>query len=119
MFDKIKPESIKSVRLVLSSVFSGAEVYFVGYDNEGKPEGIYFEKEWKEFCVNFLDMVGSWKKESYVDYGILDGTQWSLVVTTYDLKEIRIGGSNKFPNNFGKLRKLMLPYTLHRYKEED
>jgi len=118
MFNKIKPESIKSVKLVLSSVFSGAEVYFAGYDNEGKANGIYFENEWKEFCVNFLDLVKDWKKESYVDHNILDGTQWSLVVTTNDLEEIRVGGSNKFPNNFGKLRKLMFPYTLRRHKED-
>jgi hypothetical protein len=119
MFNKINVESIRSVRLVLSSVFLGPNVYFAGYDDEGKLAGIFYEKEWKEFCMNFLDIVKEWKKENYVDYTILDGTQWSLIVLTNDMKEIRISGSNKFPNNFGKLKKLMSPYPRDRNIEEE
>jgi hypothetical protein len=114
MFEELNLESIKSVKLVLSSVFSGPEVYFAGKDNEERLIGIYYDKDWKEFCTNFFDIVKDWKKESYVDPYTLDGTQWSLVVLKTDMTEIRIGGSNKFPKYFGKLKKLMMPYRKYR-----
>ena len=50
--------------------------------------------------------IGRWK-EDYCDPGILDGTQWHLVMDFADQGSVESGGSNAYPKNFKRFLDLM------------
>ena len=60
------------------------------------------DEEWLEFSKSLKRLdVANWKR-SYMDPHILDGTQWSFLVTT-ETSEIYSGGSNAYPEYFNGL----------------
>ncbi|WP_416688321.1 hypothetical protein ABXT44_04240 [Candidatus Pseudothioglobus sp. Uisw_041] len=60
------------------------------------------KSQWDEF-IDFLDRkkIWNWKKD-YLDYDVLDGSAWSLLIKTTSLK-IESHGTNKKPSNFNEL----------------
>ena len=62
---------------------------------------IYLDNDKASFLEQFRELhIGEWKKK-YVNYNVLDGTQWHLIIY-YDngKRPIRYYGSNAFPYNF-------------------
>jgi len=44
----------------------------------------------------------NWKKE-YIDYDVLDGTEWKLIITYSDEKPVEYRGSNAYPSKWDNL----------------
>ena len=65
-----------------------------------------FDISKEEFISKLTSLnIALWKRE-YVDYGVLDGTQWELVIHYDNGEKKKYEGSNDFPNEFGDLCKL-------------
>ena len=116
--DKIA--DIVSVELEYGGYFGGSErrkVLFEG--NDIKVEREFYNGAGNMGELLFLDMnkvmfleqlsdihIGEWKSK-YDNPGVLDGTQWMLVIEYSDGSKRRFWGSNAYPYNFRELLELM------------
>ena len=64
-------------------------------------------KEWEQF-FDVMDnlKVWSWKKD-YNDEGMLDGTQWELIIKIKEKRGRKIYGSNAYPEPKGTFKSLI------------
>ncbi|MCR5352919.1 MAG: hypothetical protein K6D98_01280 [Clostridiales bacterium] len=124
----------KDLRETVTSVYFSYGGFFGGYDNfliEKTQSGIVSNylhlpiatksrnpvsrelsyKEWEKLMNAFYSkmFVHEWDGE-YVNYDILDGTQWSLELRLEDGSVKRYHGSNAFPPYWEELKKLFEPY---------
>ena len=71
-----------------------------------------FLRDRRKFLKRFsLINVEKWK-EDYLNKNVLDGYQWGLKVTYNDGTQKISGGSNAYPKEFGRLKKLFNDITL-------
>ncbi len=64
------------------------------------PSDDFQEMKKAELIEKLADFhLGEWRKE-YVDFNVMDGTQWSLIIKFSSGKVFRSCGSNRFPYNF-------------------
>lgn len=69
---------------------------------------------WTEFLQRVTECgIADWN-DAYQDMTIMDGTGWDIFCKFDDGRFIESGGSNAFPEEFGRLNK-----TLHRYIAAD
>ena len=75
---------------------------------------------WERFFL-FLDSINIWEwKNEYVNYNIVDGTQWEIEFSN-SVKKIKSFGSNKFPDKkkFKKLiEEIEILFQLQELKKE-
>ena len=73
---------------------------------------------YKDEFLQKLDLLDLYEwKHRYIDYDVLDGEQWELLLDFSDNgKPIKIYGSNKYPDNFYDLEEL---FDLDSYSEYD
>jgi len=51
--------------------------------------------------------MGEWKR-NYIDYGVLDGTQWQITLSFQsDRRTVKFHGSNDYPYNFDALKEFL------------
>lgn len=84
-----------------------------GYYPEGKrpnPDdesdfdiSIKSESDYKNLLTEIKEMTKNWEKE-YNDPNVMDGTQWSITAEEFG---IDFNGSNKFPSNYSKVKKII------------
>jgi len=56
--------------------------------------------KWEEFWT-VIDEIDAWRwNKDYFNEGVLDGTQWELVIDRKGKRRRRIFGSNDYPPNF-------------------
>ena len=62
----------------------------------------------KESVSGIADLhIGEWRR-NYINYNVLDGTQWSIDIEYDDERRpVHIEGSNAFPYNFSDLLELL------------
>ena len=57
-------------------------------------------EQWEEFW-RVIDEIDAWQwDKDYFNEGVLDGTQWELVIDRKGKRRRRIFGSNDYPPNF-------------------
>lgn len=110
---KYTPEQIQAIEYEVGGFFGGYDrVSIERTDNQiilnvstGYYDGInpmysriYSKREWDALMRTLFDrlFVHEWKK-SYVNHGVLDGTQWGFTLVFPDGKKWAIDGSNDYP----------------------
>lgn len=65
------------------------------------------EDKWNEIVSQLYDniRIHNWKTD-YTDIHVLDGTQWSLEIKLKGRKKQTYSGSNAYPPNWSKLKKI-------------
>ena len=83
------------------------------------------EEEYRLFLAEVFLLIEGWKTR-YVNYDMLDGTQWGMTISYSDLDDennrteemadledtLIISGSNAFPDNFDTIYALMAKYGI-------
>ena len=85
-------------------------------DVEGENEGYtlvgeFSYEEFEKFWVS-AQKTGfmNWDDE-YIDWDVLDGTQWEMVITSYDGSVKKIYGSNAYPESWNDLGEALKELT--------
>jgi serine protease inhibitor len=113
-------ERVRKVELQIGGLFQGWETATLTADGElkhehgpsgiGKPDDTTerIGADGFERICGVLREVGAFGwEESYIDLGVLDGTQWSLSIEDVDGAAFHCSGSNEYPKGFDDLRRAM------------
>ena len=135
---KITPEDLVRIEFMIGGCFSGYDTVVIRRDGEnmalcvshmpnyGVPVYVreYSGREWDALMKLMFEKVyvQDWKRE-YTDNLVLDGTQWSLVMTFIGGLSLEFSGSNDYPTLWETFQKQFAKYVAEgrkwRAKPED